>query len=171
LEVRITKYDPQFRDERGRYLKDEWTSISDIEKYSKLDMDTYLVAEAKYWEVLHSILKHLSVSAFKISGVEIHILGQRNYKTELEKESAEFCLNVDLVDGLVVDLEQFRPFFEAAMREVIWFRVTADKDTFVHFGYDFYLYCGSNVGISWQGVEGVFVEEFRSPYHEEPAIS
>jgi hypothetical protein len=28
---RITKYNPAFRDERGAYLQDEWTGISDIE--------------------------------------------------------------------------------------------------------------------------------------------
>ena len=29
---RITKYNPAFRDERGVYLKDEWTSVSDVGK-------------------------------------------------------------------------------------------------------------------------------------------
>ena len=29
---RITKYNPAFRDERGAYLKDEWTSVSDVGK-------------------------------------------------------------------------------------------------------------------------------------------
>lgn len=29
---RIIKYNPAFRDERGAYLKDEWTSVSDVGK-------------------------------------------------------------------------------------------------------------------------------------------
>lgn len=30
LELQITKYDPQYRDEMGIYLRDEWTAISQI---------------------------------------------------------------------------------------------------------------------------------------------
>ena len=29
---RITKYNPEFRDEEGRYILDEWTSVTDIGK-------------------------------------------------------------------------------------------------------------------------------------------
>ncbi len=29
---RVTKYNPTFRDENGTYIKDEWTSFSDIGK-------------------------------------------------------------------------------------------------------------------------------------------
>jgi hypothetical protein len=29
---RVTKYKPDFRDERGAYLRDEWTSLSEVGK-------------------------------------------------------------------------------------------------------------------------------------------
>lgn len=29
---RITKYDPQYRDEQGIYIREDWTSYSDIGK-------------------------------------------------------------------------------------------------------------------------------------------
>jgi hypothetical protein len=38
---RITKYNPAYRDNAGCYLKDEWTSISDIGNIYDREVITY----------------------------------------------------------------------------------------------------------------------------------
>ncbi len=54
---RITKYNPNFRDENGSYTKDEWTSLYDVgKKYNDkvFTIEEYLETEEKY---INSILK------------------------------------------------------------------------------------------------------------------
>ncbi|QSX06726.1 hypothetical protein JYG23_04550 [Sedimentibacter sp. zth1] len=50
---RITKYNPQYRDSYGAYLKDEWTSLSDVGKQydgKVFTKDEYLEYERLYIE-------------------------------------------------------------------------------------------------------------------------
>ena len=54
-QYRVTKYNPKHRDKKqGNYLKDEWTSVSDIgEKFGEiiLDEDEYFTVEKAYIRV------------------------------------------------------------------------------------------------------------------------
>lgn len=166
VEVKISKYNPAFRNMNGEYTIDEWTSVSDVVKYDGFDIDIYLETERKYWVVLHSILKSLSISELKLFEVEMYDLNKGN-ESNIEKDSAKFCQEIDLTNGMMVNLSEFEKLFEAAMREVVWFKACDENGTFVHFGYDFYLYCGSKLNFRWENVDGIFVEEMRSPYHDE----
>ncbi len=50
MNFRISKYNPVFRDEYGCYTKEEWTSISDVDKEIcgvKLSLGGYLNIENK----------------------------------------------------------------------------------------------------------------------------
>lgn len=61
---RITKYDPQYRDEQGIYSREDWTSYSDIGKtyngklFSNGD---YIIKEKLYCNTVVSILQNCGV--------------------------------------------------------------------------------------------------------------
>ena len=125
--------------------------------------DQYLEVEEKYWRTLYSILEDLSVSNLLLSKVSKPYLYMDT--NSLVTESFEFCQQARLKKGMKmqVNLQQFKGFFQAAMREVFWFDVNAENATFVDFGDDFYLFCGSNLDFKWEKIDGIFVEEMKSP--------
>lgn len=120
---RITKYDPAFRD-NGIYTRDEWTSISDVGKtYNGVpfSMDEYVKVESNYIACVKSIMRHLGVTAFAISALEVYRSG-----TNIE--------NVGTVSGKRVD-----HIMKACLREDIWC-VLLSRIMTVRFGYDYYMY-------------------------------
>ena len=174
MEVRITKYNPDLRDTTGAYLADDWTSVSDIGKYDGLTPEEYLRVENNYWDVLYSALVDIGDDQLSILDIESRDLDLVD-PNPLVRSSAHFCKNFQPVEPIYfknfqpvmpVSLEQFKPLFQAAMREVVGFRVENKNGTFIHFGYDFYLYMGSPKDFVWKNREGIWVENFVSPYHE-----
>jgi hypothetical protein len=57
-----------------------------------------------------------------------------------------------------------------ALREALWCRLKGERGFYVHFGYDYYMYIGSEVlGADPPPMPpGMFAEVFDSPHHEEP---
>lgn len=68
-ELRITKYDPQYRNELGYYLRDEWTEISDVGRTFEgklLTANEYLETEARYVEALKILLNAYGISEMSL---------------------------------------------------------------------------------------------------------
>ena len=63
-QFRVTKYDPNLREEGGAYMGDDWTSISDIgQTFSgrRLTLADYLDIEANHLTVLASFIEEARV--------------------------------------------------------------------------------------------------------------
>jgi hypothetical protein len=77
-----------------------------------------------------------------------------------------------LREGAVLSLEQAAQTVRAMLREELWCRLEAQL-TYVHIGWDFYMYIGVPVECpSAQAAakrRGLFVESFASPYSENAA--
>ncbi|MDQ1236449.1 hypothetical protein QE450_003947 [Paenibacillus sp. SORGH_AS306] len=71
---RITKYNPKYRDEKGVYLRDEWTSISEIGSITNnnviLTIQDYISTENKYVKVVLDIMSCLDIQKLSISGLK-----------------------------------------------------------------------------------------------------
>ncbi|MDO4573689.1 MAG: hypothetical protein Q4D98_00580 [Planctomycetia bacterium] len=68
-QLRITKYDPQFRDEIGAYRRDEWTSITDIGRTFEgklFSAAAYFEMENRYIETIHTLLHAYDLSEMTI---------------------------------------------------------------------------------------------------------
>jgi hypothetical protein len=158
LEYRVTKYDPAFRDSRGYYTREEWTSVGDIgcsfggvvltpEKYHRVE-DAYVA-------VALSFLRESGQSSLTVTSLE----NNRKYPIEFGEGSA-------------LGLEQLGPVIRLVLREKFWCRLEGPV-SFLHFGWDYYLY----VGVPYPCPEsqelakqrGMFVEELPSPYKREEA--
>lgn len=71
---RIKKYNPKFRDEFGRYTKDEWTSIYDIGKiYDKFEFskESYSLIEDSYINSILKILEIKNISSMTIKNLVV----------------------------------------------------------------------------------------------------
>lgn len=173
LSYRITKYNPELRDEWGSYLKEEWTSASDVGKQfsdEKLSVTTYLATEKAYVDSAISVWKLAQCPPLRVSGLENagftkaqHVLKHEPKLLDVLQEGPE------PKDGqMLCEQEELARVIRLVLREFIWCRLHADNGFFLHFGWDYYMYCG---GVKLTDdlrdeitKTGLFVEDFASPY-------
>jgi len=163
---RITKYDPKNRDENGFYQKDEWTAVSDIgQKYDDVEFtyDSYLFYENAYVDAVIRIMRGNNVESFLIKALEkgCYI----NYPDFSESESKRFFRS--LKRNMQIPKHDVIPIIRFALREIIWCKLLSNQ-MFVHFGYDYYMYIGSENPLEEEiniiENNGLFVEPMVSPY-------
>lgn len=166
---RITKYNPQNRNTRGLYQKDEWTAISDIGKIfngKRASKTEYFKIENGYIQAIMLFMDFLKIRNLSILGLEKdhnfplfnrHISGSMHklYKTSNT--------------GLALNKPQIRDMARLVLRELLWCKLQNDNMMFIHFGYDYYMYIGSSKELPQNlrnKIEnlGLFVEDFESPY-------
>jgi hypothetical protein len=147
-QYRVTKYNPVFRDEKGRYTREEWTSFGEVGEI--VSVQEYIRVEAAYIEVALDFLREADV-------VELQIRGLENSKK----------LPILLVEGKQLSLKELASTFRKVLRNEIWCRFEGES-TFIHFGWDYYMYVGVSKDCSearsFAEKLGLFVEEFQSPY-------
>ena len=167
---RITKYNPQFRDIDGSFTKNEWTSISDIGKNfdnKKLTVNEYFKVENSYIQAIIFIMKTLKQSSL--------------YVTNLEKYELSIDQNIEyppymietyhaIYEGKQANIDEIITIARLILRETLWCKLS-NKNVFIHFGFDYYMYLGSISKISDKIIKdieklGLFVENFESPYNE-----
>jgi len=165
---RVTKYNPLYRDDQGRYKEDEWTSIGDIGKSYKgeeLTAEKYKVIENVYAEAVVAVMAELKIKTLMVKELEISdykiYAGISDFKSE--------CFYKTVQDGKAVSIEDIPCMVELILREILWAKLESDN-LCVHFGYDFYMYfiaakelkeSAKNIGKS-----GLFIEDIKSPYLE-----
>jgi hypothetical protein len=163
---RITKYNPANRDEAGRYLKNEWTSISDIGctlDGSTLTLKEYLSMEDDYVAIVKNILVCMNFDALQV--VELETNSSIDYlPEELVASSRESCKNIQ--DGCHLQGSSIDDAVRLALREVIWCKLTGEGGFYIHFGWDYYMYVGltGDLPSSLNVPKSIFMETFRSPY-------
>ena len=69
----IVKYHPEFYDDNGRYLKEEWTSFDDVGRVyggKVVTIDDYLEIENRFIEITHAILEESGCKFVTLGYVE-----------------------------------------------------------------------------------------------------
>lgn len=153
FEYRVTKYNPDVRNSGSTYT--EWTSVSDIGRSFRgvpLSADEYQRVESAYIASALEFLRESGVSSLTVSGLENHSDAP-----------------VTFVDGAVLSLEQVETILPRLLREEFWCKLEG-PDSFVHVGYDYYMYVGVPVACptaeQLAATLGLFVEPFQSPYSD-----
>ena len=151
---RVTKYDPALRDETGAYRGDDWTMFKEIgESFGgvQLTLSTYLDVEARHLVALASFFEESGVSRVMAEGVE--------------DSGGTFRVREGDQLSPIEAIEAARQM----LREEGWCRLVDDDRFYVHVGWDYYVYVGSetpcqqSVALAWE--KGLFVDEdFPSPY-------
>ncbi len=152
-QLRVTKYDPAFRNENGAYTRNEWTSLADLGRQFDgrlFTLDQYLEIEDGYVSTAMGLLKRAGIESLTVSGLESH-----SATDNVPKEG-------DVLHGLVLARA-----IRSVLREEFWCRLVGPS-TFIHFGYDYYMYVGVPSSCEINATEalvlGIFVEDFASPH-------
>ena len=156
FEYRITKYDPNFRNSRGWYLLEEWTSVCDIGQEfggRVLTREEYDRVESAYVAAALVFLEQAGVETLVLNGLE---------------NPQELALPFE--EGSVLSLEKAGAVLRQVLREEYWCLLEG-PEAFIHCGYDYYMYVGvpREVPEAEQLAQslGLFVEPFDSPHHPE----
>lgn len=138
MNYRITKYNPEFRDENGFYKKDEWTSISDIgKKFNKiiLTKEEYKKTENNYIDAIYEILREKDIKKLKLYDLEI------NKKNLSELSSDEKDIIKEINNDKYLDFKKSEKIIRLVLREMLWCKFCSElKDIKIEFGYDYYMY-------------------------------
>lgn len=160
---RVTKYDPSKRDRDGKFLGEDWTSISDIGRtiggtiFSKSD---YLRSEDAYVETVKALLSAANISSMRVTDLEIRASGQVMHINDDVLNSCQRLQNNKIVSG-----NDFENVVRGCLREYIWCRMSGQYESYVHFGYDYYMYVGlPKPAKMFPLPHGIFFEELESPY-------
>ena len=136
---RITKYNPEFRDEKGQYKANSWTSVSDIGKIfvdGILTVEKYKQTEDSYVQAVKIILKEKGISKMTVCGLE-----KNDGMPEIVFSSKEKSFFERVADKFCVELSEIEIAVRLALREEIWCGLLSDKgDVKIEFGYDYYMY-------------------------------
>ncbi|MGI8647440.1 MAG: hypothetical protein ACR2JX_04325 [Mycobacteriales bacterium] len=158
---RITKYNPSYFGAGGAYLKDEWTSISDIGKVFAgeiLTLAEYQRVEDAYIAAVKIFLDTAGVYSLQVLSVETREDTPPRWRLE---------------EGQHVSLQKTIEICREMLQEgPIWCRLENGENSYVHIGYDYYMYIGVSIKADLRKAVdsvkklGLFVEENRlSPYH------
>lgn len=148
LEYRVTKYDPRFRDPTGAYNRHEWTAYGDVG--GSVSLEDYQRVESSYLSVAIAFLTEAGIQSVQVRG--------------LENAAAT---PVTYAEGSVLTSTEWESAFRSVLREQFWCRFES-SESFVHFGWDYYMYIGVPRNCPAARVlaesRGLFVEECSSPY-------
>jgi hypothetical protein len=147
---RITKYDPALRTDRGAFCGNDWTSVSDIgDEFDgrRLTTSDYLAVEAAHL---------VTATAFaEESGVESLVVQSLNHGDGYR-------------EGQTVTLLEAAEVVRALLRETLDCALAVEDRFYIHVGYDYYMYVGSDRAcprsVRRAHELGLFVDEdFPSP--------
>lgn len=172
LQFRVSKYDPRFRDAQGRYLKSEWTSIADLGRTFAGDVltaEAYLRVEDAYIEAIREFLAACRIDSVRVTDLETRAdPGSDCDELTLAARGVSLADVRALREGALIPVGTLDPVLRAALRELIWFRLSGHDGCYVHFGYDYYVYCGCDAAPGevtlTEPPAGLFREVFPSPY-------
>lgn len=150
---RITKYNPEFRNSNGVFIKDDWSSYSDIGKMYQGKMFTtevYQKYENMYVDAIITLMRGSKLSNLRLVDLEIY--------EEINK----------IDSSLILDEAQIKELVPEVLKERAWCKLEHANLFFVHFGYDYNMYIGSSCSCKEElrsiQESGLYVEEFESPY-------
>ena len=166
---RITKYNPNFRDENGYYtLTEDWTCPSEIGKTingNQFTLEDYLQVEAAYIDSAIKFIDESGIDLLRILQLECDISEEDRTSPLYEKEFEELVLKEDLV----INKNEIRLICKMVLRNFLWCKLYSKDHFFIHFGWDYYMYIGSHVNclsaIKFAENNGLFVEQCTSPHY------
>lgn len=136
---RITKYNPEFRNEQGFYTKNDWTSISDIGQVfdeGVLTAEDYKQMEDSYIKALNIVLQTKDVTQMNIYKLEKYDCIDEYIFSHKEKD-----VYAKLADSSCINLDKVETVTRLILRELIWCTLSCrTKSVEIEFGYDYYMY-------------------------------
>ncbi|AEB75053.1 hypothetical protein [Clostridium botulinum] len=170
---RITKYNPIYRNKYGAFLKEEWTSIFHVGKIfdgKKVSLNEYLLIEELYIKAIIEFINFLKISSLKVCGLE-------KYQESIQTDKYPEIYTIQMIEIFKtikneddISVNKIGDLVKLILREHLWCKLENENKMFIHFGYDYYMYIGSDSKCDYiiNKIEhmGLFVEKIKSPYLE-----
>ncbi|WP_058302442.1 hypothetical protein [Gorillibacterium timonense] len=140
----ISKYNPSFRNEKRKYLKEDWTAIGDIGKSFEgelLTINSYKIVEDRYIEVINLVMEYLEIPILSINNVRRSFSFDRfleirkNHRNLYSQDMLGIYTQAKDLDKL--DKEKLDSFCRLLLREDIGSEVYFPRRMKVFIGYDF----------------------------------
>ena len=145
----ITKYNPIYRNEKGHYLKDEWTSISDIGAIyngTEFTFDEYVKVENLYVNAVFLTLDYLRSKGVKITHI-IKLASQKDFKKYKSMELVDTFCKIEKDGELITNRAIIEHLIRLRLREFIVqleLTINSKNRTELLFGFDYYMYLKTN---------------------------
>jgi len=151
---RLTKYDPAQRDASGAYTGDDWTMFDQIGQSFNgvpLTLPVYLDVEARHLVVVASFLEESGTPRLTAQGVE-------DSGNTFRVREGDALSDIEVIETV-----------RQMLRGEGWCRLEKGDQFYVHVGWDYYVYVGTDRpcdgSVSLAEREGLFVDrDFPSPY-------
>ncbi len=152
---RVTKYNPQKRNQMGSYLDDkEWTDFSEVG--TLVSEEGYVRTETNYINAILTFMDEVDLNELILECLEVN-------SDEIISPTA-----TDFWAGKTVNRQEIKELAKLTLRNDIWCKLSYEQEFFVHFGYDFYMYIGTSKDClhARKKVQenGLYVEDFVSPH-------
>ncbi len=153
-----------YRDELGRYLRDDWVSYREIgRKFNNevFTLDEYLEVENNYIQAIIQFMKCNKVTSFQVTKIE------RGFDPAEDADSTQDMINVykNIKNRSFLSEEELGNVCKLILRNYLWCLLRNDKNMEVRFGYDYYMYILSKSvckkAISNIEKTGLFVENYK----------
>lgn len=147
--ISITKYDPKFRSDSGAYLRDDWTSRSDIGKvYNEeiLTLDEYLKIESTYIASVKWLCNYLDINEIQLFNIEkVRRINSDKKRVLISEELYGVYKTIDQKNSYKLD--ELDSILKLVLREYCRLSLLLDIDTAsrVYFGFDYYMYFASDI--------------------------
>lgn len=167
---RISKYSPKYRNEKGEYLRKDWTSYADIgKKFNKelLTPEKYLSVEKNYSNIVEAIFVDNNVDSVMINELEcnfsiteIHrLLGNKG----ISLSDRDIQIIKSLKNGYTISRDSLKEIISLILKDCCWCKlITTDQRFVIEFGYDLYVYiiCDRVTNQTIQQAEdvGIYIE-------------
>lgn len=167
---RISKYSPKYRNEKGEYLKKDWTSYADIGKEFNeelLTIEKYLSVEKNYSNIVEAIFVDNNIDSVMVEELECNftireiqrLLGTKGIS--LSEQDIQIIRS--LKNGYTISRDSLKEIVLLILKDCCWCKLITTNQRFViEFGYDLYVYitCDKVTNQTIQQAEdiGIFIE-------------
>ncbi len=142
--IAVTKYNPDFRDKEGRYIKNDWTSYTDagiIYEGELFTLEKYFETEQKYIAAAQMFFLYNNCQTILITSVEKYDLEDYPFSDQSE---AILAYNNTTSNG-IISLQNLGIIIKLVLRGYLWCELfcAQSKEVALRFGYDLYMYINS----------------------------
>jgi len=142
MEIRVTKYNPIYRNEKGHYPLDEWTEyfqVGQIFDGKEFTYNEYVETENKYITAIQLFLDEYNCQIVIIEELEID-RGEKRIFNEKEKVFLETFKQIK--KHSIINRKEISDAASLILRGLfwgVWYNID-DPKVSIRFGYDFYMY-------------------------------
>lgn len=149
--IPIIKYNPEYRDEEGSYIKNEWTSYSEIGNSFDGQIFTrqqYLKVEEKYVDAFFLVKSFFNTKSIKVIHVFKHSI-DLSYHDFTDNDLFETYKNIKTGD-LIVSEDILKNIVILALREYFEVELMVERKSRseILFGFDYYMYLKTNKNVN-----------------------